>query len=97
MLQNMVAAKPDEPFARYGLAMELKKLGRNEDAHAAFTELHDRAPAYVPAYLMHGNLLEAMSRPQDALAIYGRGIEVARAAGDDHAESELRAAQDALT
>jgi hypothetical protein len=27
MLQQFVAKRPDDPFARYGLAMELKKRG----------------------------------------------------------------------
>jgi hypothetical protein len=45
---------------------------------------------------MHGNLLESMGRGAEAHGVYDRGLEVARAAGDDHAESELRAARDAL-
>lgn len=97
MLEQMVAAKPDEAFPRYGLAMEYKKLGRTDDAAAAFTELATRNPDYVPGYLMHGNLLEAMGRGEDAAAVYARGMEVASAAGDDHAVSELQAARDALT
>lgn len=97
MLEKMVAAKPDDPFPRYGLAMEYKKLGRNEDAVAAFAELASRHAAYVPAYLMHGNLLEAMGRPAQALEVYTSGIDVAGAAGDEHAVSELAAARDALT
>lgn len=97
MLQNMVTAKPDEAFPRYGLAMELKKHGRSEEAAAQFAELSSRNPGYVPCYLMHGNLLEAMGRAQEAAAVYAKGIEVADAAGDEHAMSELRAARDALT
>ena len=96
MLQKMVVAKPDEAFPRYGLAMELKKLGREAEAEAAFVELAARIPSYVPCYLMHGNLLEAMGRPEDAVGVYTRGIEVAEAASDDHAVSELQAARDAL-
>jgi tetratricopeptide (TPR) repeat protein len=97
MLETMVAAKPDDPFPRYGLAMEYKKLGRHDEAHATFGELIARHGDYLPAYLMHGNLLEAMGRSEEAVAVYQRGIEVARAARDDHALSELQAARDALT
>lgn len=92
MLEKMVAAKPDEPFPRYGLAMEYKKLERHDEATQAFSALAQRCPDYVPAYLMHGNLLEAMGRGADAVAIYQRGIEVASAASDDHAVSELASA-----
>lgn len=96
MLLKMVAAKPDDAFPRYGLAMEYKSRGDRDKAAATFAELHERMPNYVPAYLMHGNLLEAMGRAAEAAAIYARGVEVAAAAGDEHAESELRAARDAL-
>jgi tetratricopeptide (TPR) repeat protein len=97
MLLSMVSTKPNDPFPRYGLAMEYKKLGRHEEAVRAFAELAEHHPRYVPGYLMHGNLLEAMGRAADARSVYARGVEVASAAGDDHAESELRAARDALT
>lgn len=96
MLTAMVAAKPDDPFPRYGLAMEYKKLGRDDDAAAAFAALAERHPSYVPGYLMYGNLLEAMGRGAEAGEIYDRGIEVAGAAGDEHAVGELQAARDAL-
>jgi tetratricopeptide (TPR) repeat protein len=96
MLEKMVVAKPDDPFPRYGLAMELKKLGRHEDAAQAFEALHQGHPAYVPAYLMHGNLLEAMNRAEQAVGIYDRGMAAAREAGDDHALGELQTARDAL-
>jgi tetratricopeptide (TPR) repeat protein len=97
MLLSMVSTKPGDPFPRYGLAMEYKRLGRNEDAVRAFAELAEHHPKYVPGYLMHGNLLQSMGRTSEARDVYARGLEVAQAAGDDHAESELRAARDALT
>ncbi len=59
MLQQFVAQKPDDPFARYGLAMELKKRGLLAQANAAFVELMSRHPTYVPAYLMAGKTLLA--------------------------------------
>ncbi|PRP92158.1 hypothetical protein ENSA5_51050 [Enhygromyxa salina] len=92
MLEQMVAAKPDEAFPRYGLAMEYKRLGRHDEAAQMFAALAERNPDYVPGYLMHGNLLEAMGKGEDAAAIYARGVEVAGAAGDEHAVSELSAA-----
>lgn len=97
MLLSLVSTKPNDPFPRYGLAMEYKSRGRHDDAVQAFAELAERHPTYVPGYLMHGNLLETMGRRAEAQVVYDRGLEVARAAGDDHAESELRAARDALT
>ena len=96
MLEQMVATKPDEAFPRYGLAMEYKKFGRLDEAVAAFAELARRCPDYVPCYLMHGNVLELLDQRDEAAAVYERGVEIASAASDDHAVSELRAARDAL-
>jgi tetratricopeptide (TPR) repeat protein len=96
MLLKMVAAKPDEPFVRYGLAMEYRKLARGEEAVEAFTALLDRHPSYVPGYLMFGNTLEGLGRREQAIDVYERGLVAADQSGDDHALGELRAARDGL-
>lgn len=93
MLRKMVAAKPDDPFPVYGLAMELQRTGQHPDAIAAFEGLVERFPDYVPAYLMFGNLLMQASTKDRAVAVYDAGIAAATRAGDDHARSELEAAR----
>jgi hypothetical protein len=95
-LRSFVSDSPDDPFPRYGLAMELKNLGQLEEARSAFAELGQRCPDYVPQYLMHGNLLVAMERPADARAVFVRGLEAARKKGDGHALGELQQALEAL-
>ena len=45
---------------------------------------------YVGLYFHLGALLEKLDRKADALAVYERGIEIARQAGDTHALGELR-------
>jgi cytochrome c-type biogenesis protein CcmH/NrfG len=97
MLQQMAAQKPDDPFPRYGLAMELKKQGRNDDAWEAFASLMRDKPDYVPSYLMAGGLLTEMGRREEAAGVLDRGIEAARTAGDAHALSELEAARAELS
>jgi tetratricopeptide (TPR) repeat protein len=92
MLRQMVESRPDDPFALYGLAMELVKQ-EHDEAVQAFATLVERHASYVPTYLMFGNLLAQMGQRERAIAIYDRGIEVAGAAGDDHAQSELQAAR----
>lgn len=96
MLQQFVAQKPDDPFARYGLAMELRKRGLHAQANAVFVELMSRHPSYVPAYLMAGNNLLADGDRDGAREVFTRGVAAARAAGDDHALGELEAARAAL-
>jgi predicted Zn-dependent protease len=93
MLEQLVAKSPDDPFPRYGLAMELKKQGRAHDARTAFAQLVDRHPNYVAAYLMYGNLLRELGELAQAASIYERGAEAAQAAGNHHALGELEAAR----
>lgn len=93
LLNQMVEQKPGDPFVRYGLAMELTKLGRHAEAWSAFEALIARSPEYVATYLMAGNLLVTMGESKKALGIYDKGIEVAKAAADDHTVSELEAAR----
>jgi predicted Zn-dependent protease len=85
-----------DPFAWYGLAMEYRSLGRREEALATFESLRDRAPDYVPMYLMCGQMLEQMGRAQDAKAWLTAGIAAAQKKGDAHAAGELEGALAAI-
>jgi predicted Zn-dependent protease len=84
-----VARSPDDPFARYSLAMALRSLGRAAEAAAEFEELRRRKPDYVPAYLMLGQTLEALGRDADAAKAYEDGIAAATRMNDMHARNEL--------
>ena len=85
-----------DPFAHYGLAMEYRSLARYDESVAAFQSLRARSPDYVPMYLMCGQMLEQMGRPEDAREWLAAGIEAARAKGDAHALGELQGALGAL-
>lgn len=90
--RTFIARSPADPFPRYGLAMELKAQGRLDEARAAFTELLDGFPDYVPAYLQAGGVAAAAGARDDAAAIFERGIAAATRKGDRHALSELQGA-----
>ncbi|MFT3692931.1 MAG: hypothetical protein QM831_07310 [Kofleriaceae bacterium] len=72
--------------------MEHRTRGELPEAWTAFSELLEKFPAYVPTYLMAGGTLVSLDRKQEAADIYRRGIEVATAAGDQHARGELQGA-----
>lgn len=91
-IQNIIAQIPDDPFPRYGLALEYKNLGQLEDARRAFDELLEKHPAYVPQYLMHGNLLVQMKDKAAARGVLEKGIAAAQAARNQHALGELQQA-----
>ena len=92
VIKKIVDQQPNDPFPRYGLAMEYKNAGQADDAHATFSELEARWPEYVAAYLMHGNLLASMHRLDEARRIYENGIAAASKKGDSHALGELQSA-----
>jgi predicted Zn-dependent protease len=84
-----VAKSPDDPFARYSLAMALRGAGDGAAAAAEFEELCRRKPEYVPVYLMLGQTLEALGRDAEAGRAYEAGIAAAARANDNHARDEL--------
>jgi cytochrome c-type biogenesis protein CcmH/NrfG len=94
--RKFVERSPDDPFARYSLAMGYRGAGQLADAVQAFEELARRLPGYVPTYLMLGQTLEMLDRGEDAVRAYDRGIAAAIESGNDHALSELRQARDAV-
>ncbi len=96
-LEEFVKAKPQDALTRYMLAMELKKLGRNEDSLREFATLHEKNDTYVPAYLMHGQLLNALGRVDEAKSVLQRGIEVAQRVGNAHALGEMSELLDSIS
>jgi predicted Zn-dependent protease len=94
--KKMVEQRPNEPFARYSLAMTYRSAGRAAEAIAEFEELRRRSPDYVPTYLMFGQVLEGSGRPADAARIYESGIAAAIRQNDFHARGELAQALDLL-
>jgi predicted Zn-dependent protease len=95
-IRKIVESQPNDPFPRYGLAMELRNAERLDEAHAEFEELARRHPDYVPQYLMHVQLLARMSRKDAARAVAEQGLAAARSKGDMHALNEIQAALEGL-
>jgi hypothetical protein len=96
MLEKLIGKGSLDPFVHYARAMELRSLGRGAEALQAFRELCERFPAYVPTYLMAGQLALELSQPDAARQFMEQGILHARQAGDSHAEAELAKALGSL-
>lgn len=95
-LEAFLAAKPADPFTRYGLALECARLGDHEDALAHFRQLLQDHPTYVAGYFQCGNLLGQLGRVDEARRILSDGVIAAQRAGDAHARDEMQAALSAL-
>ncbi|HVM93396.1 MAG TPA: tetratricopeptide repeat protein [Terriglobales bacterium] len=90
-LSEILAANPDDAFARYGLAMEYSKGGDVERALAEFATLIQKNPDYTPGYFMAAQTLAGASRVDEAKRMLVDGISSARRTGNQHAQSEMTA------
>jgi predicted Zn-dependent protease len=91
-LQEFITKVPNDPFPRYGLALEYKNAGRLEEASSAFDTLIAAFPDYTPAYLHAGNTLVARGKKAEAKALFERGIEACDRKRDGHARGEIESA-----
>src|SRR5579859_3249722 len=92
VLRSMVEQKPEDGFARYGLAMEYVRSGELEAAVGEFSSLLTYNPGYAAGYFHGGQTLEKLRRLEEAREFYRKGIDVTTASGDDHTRSELMGA-----
>jgi Flp pilus assembly protein TadD len=76
-LQKMIARNPDDPRAHFGLALELEKAGRWEDAVVALRRYLELAEDEGNAWGRLGLALRRVDRPDEARAAYQHGIAVA--------------------
>jgi predicted Zn-dependent protease len=96
-IRKILESSPNDPFVRYGLAMEHKTRGELAQAWTVFSELLAEFPDYMPTYLMAGGTLVGLGRRAEAADIYRTGIEVASRRGDQHARGELESALTEIT
>ena len=88
-LQEFLDNEPNDPFLKYALATEYLRLNNPEKALWFFLDLVIKHSDYVGTYYHLGKLYEQMSQPKEALAIYEKGIAVAKKIKDQHALNEL--------
>ena len=96
-LKSILADRPADTFARYGLAMEYVKAGEYEAAVAEFRALLAASPDQVSAYFQAGQTLEKLGRPEEAIRMYTQGIEAATRQGNTHARDQLQTALELLS
>ncbi len=95
-LERLLKSEPNDPFLRYGIAMEHKKAGRLDEALAWFARTLEADETYCYAYYQQGQIHESAGDGDAARGAYERGIEAARRCGDAHAAGEMQVALDAL-
>lgn len=88
-LLELLELDPDDPFPRYGLAMEHASAGEDEKAVEVFRDLLARDSNYVPGYLQLGRALIRLGDDDAAKDVLRQGITTARQQGDEHAAGEM--------
>ena len=91
-LRAMVAQQPEDVFANYALAMELKGLGQHAEAWQVFESLLKKQPGYIAAYAPAADTLLALGRTDDARGLYSKGIEECTRQGQTHPRAQLETA-----
>ena len=92
-LKAFLAKTPKEPFILFAIAKEYEKLQQLPDALQYYEQLRQDSPNYVGTYYHLGKLLEQLGKEKEAFFTYKKGMEIAKAAGDNHSLSELAGAK----
>jgi len=89
-IQAMLLDDPKDPFLRYTLAMEYRKLEDNEKSLELLAELtQSEEPKYVAAFFMAAQQLVELDRVEDARTFLRDGIDAARIQNNHHAAAEM--------
>ncbi len=92
ILEDFVASKPTDAFARYGLAMECANTGDVTAADEHFKALLASHPDYVAGYFQYGQFLAKSGRAEEARSTLTAGVATALRTGDEHARAEMESA-----
>lgn len=91
-IMELLKANHEDGFLQHALALEYVKLGDDTMARQLFENILTRDPNYTGSYYHLAKLLERTGETAAAVAWYEKGMTVCRAAGDNHAYGELKAA-----
>ena len=95
-IREMLSTNGPDSFLEHALALELIKIGEDNQAVSIFTQLLDRQPDYVGSYYHLAKIYERIGQPVKAIEIYEKGMDFAQKAKDHHALNELRMAWEDL-
>lgn len=84
---------PDSPFLLFAIAKEYENEDQLDQALAYYLQLQEKDPEYMGLFYHLAGLYEKINEQRLALAVYEKGIALAKKIGDFHALSELNNAK----
>lgn len=94
-LLEFLESDPNDPFILYALATEYNAQNDKEKAYSFYLQLTEQHEDYVGTYYHLGKLYEKDKQIENAIAVFQKGMVVARKKRDMHALSELQGAYNA--
>lgn len=91
-LFEFLEADPHDSFLLYAVATEYNTQSDTANALKYYLKLTEGHPDYVGTYYHLGKLYEKLAKKDEAVAVYQKGMQVARGKRDMHALSELQGA-----
>ncbi|MES2617167.1 MAG: tetratricopeptide repeat protein [Bacteroidota bacterium] len=97
ILSDWIKQTPDDPFLHFGLAMEYLSISDTDKALQKMEEVFHLFPDYLANYYQLAKLYETLSKTDDAINIYEKGIALALLQKETKTANELRSALEELT
>ncbi|SJN30485.1 hypothetical protein [Sphingobacterium sp. JB170] len=91
-LQNFLNETPNDPFLKYAITAEYRKMGNKQKAREGYIDLVTNHSDYVGTYYHYAKFLEEQGEQTGSLEIYKLGLEVSKRLGNRHAYNELMGA-----
>jgi thioredoxin-like negative regulator of GroEL len=88
-LESLLADDPDDVFLNYALAMQLIADGNSAAGISRLERVMSLDPNYVPAYFQSAQVLAQQGDTVRSSDLLRKGIDRARAIGDQHAVEEM--------
>ena len=88
-LLKLVGTPRDGALLRFSLGSEYLKCAEYEPAIAHLSAAVEKDPRYSAAWKLLGNALAEHGQADEALAVYRKGIEIAKGRGDRQAAKEM--------
>lgn len=89
-LLSLLQKTPNDPFLKFGIAMEHTKAKNFPKALEFFNDLLENHPEYSGTYFHLGKTYERLGKEKKAMEIYQKGMKVTKKNGEQKDYQELK-------